>query len=488
MTILYLILISLILIKIAQNALHGWRYKFPPGPRGLPFLGSALNMLGTSSITENVRLASLYGDLHTLKTLGFKTVVINSMDVLNEMNLEHKDDFNHRPVWIEALVNFSPGIVFKGAANFEENKKFVQKNLKKHGMGKSKMELRILNETEDVIKFIDANPPLNIQNIFETFSSNVICFLCFGKSWAYTSADANIYINALNKMNKLAEILLLADLFPVLRWVPWFKSKYQEYSRVVNTLQELGRCTLNEKQQARNEDDSFDLTDDFLASQNFEPSSKAKKNFEEISQDMFTAGTLTTAATLTFCIIQLVNKPRLQENLYSEIAEKLGVERDPSMADVQNLPYTESFIYEILRFYPAVALIPHATCKDTTIRGVHIPANTGVSINSISINNNPNIFSNPKEFMPERWLDDDGKFRTSLKDQIITFGRGKRYCVGKSLARMEVFLMVVKLVQRYKLSVPKDGKVPSCIPIFGPATFVPDDFLLQAAPRKCNNE
>ena len=165
MTILYLILISLILIRIVQYALHSWRYKFPPGPRGLPLLGSALNMLGTSSITENVRLASLYGDLHTLKTLGFKTVVINSMDVLNEMNLEHKDDFNHRPVWIEALVNFSPGIVFKGAANFEENKKFVQKNLKKHGMGKSKMELRILNEAEDVIKFIDANAPLNIQSI-----------------------------------------------------------------------------------------------------------------------------------------------------------------------------------------------------------------------------------------------------------------------------------------------------------------------------------
>ena len=119
MTILYLILISLILIKIAQNALHSWRYKFPPGPRGVPFLGSALNMLSSSSITENVRLASLYGDLHTLKILGSKTVVINSMQVLNEMDLEHKDDFNHRPVWIEALVNFSPGIVFKGASNFE---------------------------------------------------------------------------------------------------------------------------------------------------------------------------------------------------------------------------------------------------------------------------------------------------------------------------------------------------------------------------------
>jgi cytochrome P450 len=146
----------------------------------------------------------------------------------------------------------------------------------------------------------------------------------------------------------------------------------------------------------------------------------------------------------------------------------------------------EGFIHEILRIYPAIPFIPHATYKDTTVRDFYLPANTSVSINSISINNNPKIFVNPKEFNPSRWLDKEGKFKASMVDEIITFGKGKRFCVGKSLARMEVFLMIVKLVQRYKLGVPEGQKIPSCAPVFGPATFVPEEFRLSVTIRQQN--
>ena len=462
-------------------------YRFPPGPRGIPFFGNMFKAIGTSRLTENVELANTYGDMHTTTTLGFIQVVVNSMDILQEVDLEHSDAFNHRPVWIEALVNFSPGIVFKGVDKFEENKKFVLKNLKNHGMGKSEMELKILNEIEDLMMFIERNEPLNPHTIFETFSSNVICYLCFSKSWPYENKERNHYNEALKQMHDLSRILLLADLVPVLRWLPWFRSKYQEYNNNVNILRELGRRTLKARQSGGETAESFDLTDDFLASHAFQPSKKAIKNFEEIAQDMFTAGTLTTAATLTFCIIQLVNKPIIQDKLFDEIEKHLGEVKDPTMADVQHLPYMECFIHEILRFYPAVPFIPHATYKDTTVRGYHLPANLSVSINCISINNNPKIFPNPKEFRPERWLDKEGKFKTKMKDHIITFGKGKRDCVGKSLARMELFLVLVKLVQRYKLAVPRGEQCPSCIPIFGSATFTPVEFRLEATIRKPNN-
>ena len=87
-------------------------------------------------------------------------------------------------------------------------------------------------------------------------------------------------------------------------------------------------------------------------------------------------------------------------------------------------------------------------------------------------------------FDPSRWLDKVGKFKVAMVEEIITFGKGKRFCVGKSLARMEIFLMIVKLVQRYKLSVPKGQIIPSCAPVLGPATFVPAEFKLLATIRK----
>jgi len=478
-------LLSLILtfcfIKFIQYVIFRFKYNFPPGPRGIPFIGNMLSPIGTARVQENVRLAETYGGLHTTVTLGFNQVVINSMDVLDEVDIEHCNDFNHRPVWIEALVNFSPGIVFKGVGKFENNKKFVLRNLKNHGMGKSEMESRILSEIEDLMNFIDNNEPQDPHNVFETFSSNVISHLCFSKSWEY-SRD-NKYKEALRQMHKLSETLLLADLLPILRWVPWMRSQYLEYDKAVNVLRELGRKTLQEKQQKGEISECFDLSDDFLVSHNYKPSQEDITNFEEIAQDMFTAGTLTTSAALTFCIIQLVNKPNIQQKLFEEVSGYLSNGQEPTMSDIQHLPYTEGFIHETLRVYPGVPFIPHATYKDTTVRGFHLPKDTSVSINCISINNNPKLFPNPTVFDPSRWLDKEGKFIASMKDDIITFGRGKRYCVGRSLARMEVFLVLVKLVQRYKLSVPKDERPPSCTPVFGPATFTPDTFKLKVTLR-----
>ena len=486
MFVIYTLILTIITIKIIQNVMFKMKYKYPPGRKGIPFIGDMLEPIGTARVLQNLKLANEYGDMHTTNTLGFRQVVINSMDVLREINIEHSNDFNHRPIWIKALVNLSPGIVFKGVGNFEDNKKFVLRNLKNHGMGKSEMELKILNEIEDLMKFLECNESLDPHDIFDIFSSNMICYLCFGKSWKYDLKDTNKYKDALRQMHKLTKSLLFADLLPVLRWMPWMRSKYQEYERNVNLLRELGRNTINEKKSKGEVTESFDLTDDFLASHNFKPSKEAMKNFEEIAQDMFTAGTLTTSATLTFCVIQLVDKPIIQEKLFMEIEKNLGDNIEPTMADVHKLPYMEGFIHEILRIYPAIPFIPHATYKDTTVRDFHLPANTSVSINSISINNNPKIFDNPKDFNPSRWLDNEGKFKASMVDEIITFGKGKRFCVGKSLARMEVFLMIVKLVQRYKLGVPEGQKSPSCAPVFGPATFVPEEFRLSVTIRQQN--
>ena len=54
------------------------------------------------------------------------------------------------------------------------------------------------------------------------------------------------------------------------------------------------------------------------------PSQKDITNFVEIDQDMFTTGTLTTSAALTFCVIQLVNKPNIQQKLYEEVSGYLS--------------------------------------------------------------------------------------------------------------------------------------------------------------------
>ena len=478
---------TLLLVKVLKKVFFQEKYKFPPGPPALPLIGN-VQMLGRPGLMKNLDFADAYGDMHTITLFGRKQVVISSMEALRECNLEHSDTFNHRPTWMKALVNFSPGIIFRGIGRYEANKKFVSTNLKKHGMGKSEMESRIINEIEDVMSLVERAEPLNPLGLMETYSANVICYLCFGKTWPYEKNNTNVYQEALKQMHKLSETLILADFLSFLKVMPAIKSKFEEYKKKVNVLRDLGRRTLQEKQ---DKDvmyglsfESFDLADDFLADHNNNPTQEAIKNFEEIAQDMFTAGVLTTAATLTFSIIQLVNKPIVQEKLFMEIKTYLGDRNEATMSDIKNLPYMEGFMHEILRVYPAVPFIPHAIHTDTKLRDFYLPAGTYVAINSCSINNNPNIFPNPNEFDPSRWLDHDGMFKTSMKDQIITFGKGKRSCIGKSLARMEIFLMLIKLLRKYKLGVPKGAKLPSCTPYFDVAVFTPDDFELEVTIRE----
>ncbi|CAK5012628.1 unnamed protein product [Meloidogyne enterolobii] len=63
----------------------------------------------------------------------------------------------------------------------------------------------------------------------------------------------------------------------------------------------------------------------------------------------------------------------------------------------------------------------------------------------------PNIFSDPKSFRPERFLDENGNLLKS--DHLIPFGLGKRQCLGESLARMELFLFFANIFNRYMVNI-----------------------------------
>lgn len=59
------------------------------------------------------------------------------------------------------------------------------------------------------------------------------------------------------------------------------------------------------------------------------------------------------------------------------------------------------------------------------------------------------MFPNPEEFRPERFLDDNGNFKSM--NEVVNFGVGRRNCLGESLARMELFLFIVNIFNQFKV-------------------------------------
>jgi cytochrome P450 len=62
--------------------------------------------------------------------------------------------------------------------------------------------------------------------------------------------------------------------------------------------------------------------------------------------------------------------------------------------------------------------------------------------------------------------------------QLIPFSLGKRQCLGEPLARAELFMLFVTLLQKFTFSAIPDQPTPSDEPVFG-ATSTPKKYKMR---------
>ncbi|GMS94824.1 hypothetical protein PENTCL1PPCAC_16999 [Pristionchus entomophagus] len=90
------------------------------------------------------------------------------------------------------------------------------------------------------------------------------------------------------------------------------------------------------------------------------------------------------------------------------------------------------------------------------------------------------LFEEPERFWPERYIAEDGVTqRKELVDRTIPFGIGKRQCAGEGLARTELFIGLVTLVQNFRI-LPLPGTSIDLEPIYTNVHFPnPHNFRLE---------
>ncbi|XP_046558215.1 cytochrome P450 2U1-like [Haliotis rubra] len=204
------------------------------------------------------------------------------------------------------------------------------------------------------------------------------------------------------------------------------------------------------------------------------------ENLVSVIVDLFGAGTVTTATIILWTLVYLLHNPDVQEKCFQEIKENIGQSRLPSMKDKINVPYVEATIMEVLRRADIVPTsLPHTVPHDVQFRGYTFPKGVPVIVMLDSVLQDPDVWGDPDNFRPDRFLDDTGKI--VKKEEFIPFSLGRRVCLGESMARMELFLFLTTMIQRFKF-VPVDGQMPSLDAIIG-LTYSPKPFLVKAIPR-----
>ncbi|XP_039123369.1 cytochrome P450 78A11 [Dioscorea cayenensis subsp. rotundata] len=168
--------------------------------------------------------------------------------------------------------------------------------------------------------------------------------------------------------------------------------------------------------------------------------------------EMIFRGTDTTALLTEWAMAELVLNPSVQARLRAEIDSVVGPDRVVTDADVARMPYLQAVVKEALRVHPPGPLLSWARLASEDVHlsnGMVVPAGTTTMVNMWAITHDPNVWAQPEEFKPERFLDADVDVRGGDL-RLAPFGAGRRVCPGKNLGIVTVGLWIARLIHVYE--------------------------------------
>jgi cytochrome P450 len=272
----------------------------------------------------------------------------------------------------------------------------------------------------------------------------------------------------------------LLQSFHWLKHIPLFnRFGYDEFKKQNGDFHKVIRDELkNHKQDIEMNEEPNDFAAAYLQEikrRGDEPSSYSEWQLISIMLDLWVAGMDTTITTMMWGFLFMMKHPDVQTRVQNEIDTVVGRQRLPNMADKAQMPYTQAVLQEILRMGNILlSNFGRLAAKDTVIGGYKIAKGTTV-VPQLSVSNmDDDVFPNPATFNPDNFLEED-KITFKKVDEFVPFSVGKRSCLGEGLARMEMFLILTSILQKFRLTWPNDDVPINVEPVFG-LSMVPHEY------------
>ncbi|XP_070762866.1 cytochrome P450 2D15-like [Enoplosus armatus] len=465
---------------------------FPPGPRPIPIFGNLLQLSLESPVADLERLAKRYGKVYSLFIGSRPAVVINGLQALKEALVNKAADFSGRPQGL--LINHAiqvkahaPGVVLSDYnPGWREQRRFGLMTLRNFGLGKHSMEQRILGETGRIIKSLEQSvgKTTDPHLLFHNAASNVICQVLFDRQFDYDDEFLKFFVSFFHEASKIINGRwgMIYDSIPLLRNLPLpfqraFKMFKMAHERRLEMLAESKETRVPGKPRH-----FIDCYLDELDKRGDDGSSFSEDQLCAFILDLHFAGTDTTANTILSAFLYLMNHPQIQERCQQEIDKVLDGKDQATFEDRHQMPYVQAVLHEVQRTADTVPLsVFHCTTKDTELMGYSIPKGTIIIPNLSSVLNEEGQWKSPHEFNPENFLNEEGEF--VKPEAFMPFSTGPRMCLGEGMARMELFLIMVTLLRRFKFIWPEDAGEPDYTPVFG-STQTPKPYLMKVQLRK----
>ncbi|XP_010911415.2 cytochrome P450 78A3 [Elaeis guineensis] len=175
--------------------------------------------------------------------------------------------------------------------------------------------------------------------------------------------------------------------------------------------------------------------------------------------EMIFRGTDAMAVLMEWTLARVVLHPHIQAKVHQELDHVVGTSRRRRVTetDAPRLVYLQALLKEVLRMHPPGPLQSWSrlAISDTLVDGHLVPAGTTAMVNIWAICRDPDIWEDPLEFKPERFLSKDGDMEVEFSVmgtdlRLAPFGSGRRSCPGKGLAMRTVSFWMASLLHDYE--------------------------------------
>ncbi|KAF6241485.1 hypothetical protein HO173_000195 [Letharia columbiana] len=306
-----------------------------------------------------------------------------------------------------------------------------------------------------LMEFQDDGREISLLPMFGAFTNDVISEYAYGFSlnWVQAPQFNKVFFEMIDGFHDLGPLAVQFKWFMGLfarlpRWLvlkinPGFGTFIRFRMQLLSNIDRVSKSHHEGK-------DNKTVFDEILDSKLSEQDKQPLRLLQE-AQNFSIAGTETTSWILSIMTVHLLSTPRVLAKLRTELKAALpSVSAPLSIKDIEQLPYLSAVITEGLRIALGTSqrqtrISPNEVMTfDDGKRKWHIPPGTPVGMAAPLIHHNPDVFADPMQFRPERFIENP-----QLKRYLITFSQGSRQCLGMQLAYTELFLLLSEIWRRF---------------------------------------
>lgn len=304
--------------------------------------------------------------------------------------------------------------------------------------------------TKQIMSQCQTDKPFSVRTVTETITLRVIMQAVFG---LYEGSRAQQLEQFLGEMVDEGTTPLNAAMlfFPILQkdlgaWSPWGK--------FLRRHQQVDQLLYAEIQERRSQPDPS-RTDILSLLMTARDEAGQPMTDQELRDELLTllvAGHETSATALTWALYWIHKLPLVREQLLTEL-DSLGDNPDPST--IFKLPFLNAVYCETLRIYPVAMLtMPRVVKTPLSLCGYELEPGTTVVGSIYLTHRREDLYPNPKQFKPERFLE-----RQFSPYEFLPFGGGVRRCIGMALAQFEMKMALATILSGWELTLVDNGEV-----------------------------